>query len=437
MFDKLQGTSLDRRSFLRGSTAMAAGVAATPGLALAGHCDVLLVTCMDYRLQNEIQAYMDGRGLRDEYDHIVLAGASLVGNRLILAYIVDGETVAEVTELNGRRVGDVPVPGEGAASGFGGRSGDSETFFSFSSYTMPQTIYRYDVATGTTEIFAQPNLDFDPAAFVTRQVTYPSKDGTQIPLTIVERKDVQLSGKTAPTLLYGYGGFDISITPGFRPAWMAWLEQGGVLAIAGVRGGGEFGPAWHDAGRLLKKQNAFDDFIAAAEYLMAQGVTGKGQLAVEGRSNGGLLVGAVVNQRPDLFAAALAEVGVLDMLRFDRFTAGRYWVEDYGDPAKEADFHNLYGYSPYHNIRSGVEYPAILVATADTDDRVVPAHSFKYAAALQAADIGGKPHLIRIDNGVGHGSGKPVDKAIEEYSDLYAFAARWTGLTITDPSESH
>jgi prolyl oligopeptidase len=237
-----------------------------------------------------------------------------------------------------------------------------------------------------------------------------------------------------PLLLYGYGGFNIAQTPGFSPTRLAWLEQGGAIAIANLRGGGEYGKAWHDAGRLAHKQNGFDDFIAAAEYLIAQDITTKGKIAIEGRSNGGLLVGAVVNQRPDLFAAALPAVGVMDMLRFDRFTAGRYWVDDYGHPDRKADFRTLLSYSPYHNIREGMDYPAILATTADTDDRVVPGHSFKYVAALQHAAIGDKPHLIRIETRAGHGSGKPVDKTIAEFADMYAFAAYWTGLTIGTPA---
>ncbi|MBX9644853.1 MAG: prolyl oligopeptidase family serine peptidase, partial [Novosphingobium sp.] len=231
-----------------------------------------------------------------------------------------------------------------------------------------------------------------------------------------------------PTLLYGYGGFDISLTPTFSATRMAWLEAGGAFALANLRGGGEYGKAWHDAGRLANKQNVFDDFIAAGEYLIAQGVTPKGGLAIQGGSNGGLLVGAVVNQRPDLFAAGNAAVGVMDMLRFDRFTAGRYWVDDYGYPSKEADWKVLRGYSPYHNIKTGVAYPAMLVTTADTDDRVVPGHSFKYTAALQAAAPNGKPHLIRIETRAGHGSGKPTDKVVAEGADVLSFLAQWTGL---------
>jgi prolyl oligopeptidase len=359
-----------------------------------------------------------------------LAGGSLVGDRLILAYMTDAQTVAELVELDGRKVGDVPLPGFGTAAGFGGRDGDPETFFSFSGFVTPSSIYRFDTATRQVELFAQPDLAFDPADYGVEQRLYPSKDGTMIPLTIIRKTALADRAIAAPTILYGYGGFNISLTPGYSATRMAWLEQGGVYAIANLRGGGEFGKAWHDAGRGANKQNVFDDFIAAAEYLKANGFTPPDGLAIEGRSNGGLLIGAVVNQRPDLFAAALPAVGVMDMLRFDRFTAGRYWVDDYGSPDNPKDFPLLYAYSPYHNILPGRDYPAILVTTADTDDRVVPAHSFKYAAALQAADLGPRPRLLRVDTRAGHGAGKPTDKLIDEYADSYAFAARFTGLTI-------
>ncbi|HKY82415.1 MAG TPA: prolyl oligopeptidase family serine peptidase [Sphingobium sp.] len=361
-----------------------------------------------------------------------LAGGALVGNRFILAYASEAQTVAELVEMDGRKVGDVPLPGVGTAAGFGGRDGDPETFFSFSGFVSPPSLYRFDTATLRFQLFARPELPFDPDQFGIEQLSYPSKDGTLIPMTVIRKKALATAGKAAPTILYGYGGFNISLTPGYSAIRLAWLEQGGVYAIANLRGGGEYGRAWHDAGRLANKQNAFDDFIAAGEFLKAKGYTTKGGLAIEGRSNGGLLVGAVVNQRPDLFAAALPAVGVMDMLRFDRFTAGRYWIDDYGSPDREADFHLLRAYSPYHNIQAGRDYPAILVTTADTDDRVVPAHSFKYAAALQAADLGDKPRLIRIDTRAGHGSGKPIDKLIDEYADSYAFAARYTGLAIHD-----
>ncbi len=358
-----------------------------------------------------------------------MIGASLVGKRMVVAYLGDAKSEAELRDLDGKLVGPVALPSIGTAAGFGGKGGDPETFYSFSSYAIPPTIYRFNTATGEADVFARPKVAFNPADFATDQQFYTSRDGTKIPVFIVRRKD-SIGKGPAPTLLYGYGGFNISQTPGFSATRLAWVEQGGVLAVANLRGGGEYGRAWHDAGRLAQKQNVFDDFIAAGEYLIAQGITGRGQLAVEGRSNGGLLVGAVVNQRPDLFAAALPSVGVMDMLRFNRFTAGRYWVDDYGDPAKEADFRVLRAYSPYHNIKPGQDYPAILVTTADTDDRVVPGHSFKYAAALQAANLGPRPRLIRIESRAGHGSGKPTDKIIAESADMYAFIAFWTGLTI-------
>lgn len=358
-----------------------------------------------------------------------LVGASMVGEKIVLAYLGDAKSEAEMVTLDGKPGGGVALPGIGTAMGFGGKAGDPETFYAFSSFATPPTIYRFNTTTGEAGVFAQPKVAFDPEAFETLQQFYTSKDGTKIPIFIVRKKGPLPIGG-APTLLYGYGGFNISVTPDFKAARLAWLEQGGVLAIANLRGGGEYGKAWHDAGRLQHKQNVFDDFIAAGEYLIAQGVSARGKLAIEGRSNGGLLVGAVVNQRPDLFAAALPAVGVMDMLRFDRWTAGRYWVDDYGHPSKEADFRTLYAYSPYHNVKPGADYPAILVTTADTDDRVVPGHSFKYTAALQAAPIGGKPHLIRIETRAGHGSGKPTDKIIEESADMYAFIGKWTGLKI-------
>ncbi|MGQ2928869.1 MAG: prolyl oligopeptidase family serine peptidase [Sphingopyxis sp.] len=358
-----------------------------------------------------------------------LVGASRVGNRIILSYLGDAKSEARMVALDGKPVANINLADIGSASGFGGKSADPETFYSFSSYARPTTIYRLDTATGKSEIFAEPKLTFNPQDFSVEQRFYTSKDGTKVPMFLVMKKGLDRS-KGSPTLLYGYGGFNVSMTPGFSPTRLAWVDKGGVLAIANLRGGGEYGKAWHDAGRLDKKQNVFDDFIGAGEYLIAQGITGKGQLAIEGGSNGGLLVGAVTNQRPDLIAAALPAVGVMDMLRFDRFTAGRYWVDDYGYPSKEADFKTLLGYSPYHNIKDGTAYPAVLVTTADTDDRVVPGHSFKYTAALQHAHAGDKPHLIRIETRAGHGSGKPTDKIIAEAADKYAIAANWTGLSV-------
>ena len=356
----------------------------------------------------------------------VIDGASIVGGHLIVNYMVDARNKVMLSHLDGSASTEIALPGIGSVSGFDGERDDSETFFAFTSFNQPTSIYRFDTSSAHSEVWAAPKLTFNPDDYSVEQKFYASKDGTQVPMFIVKRKDV--SGP-APTLLYGYGGFNISLTPAFSATRMAWMDKGGVFVQANMRGGGEYGKEWHDGGRLGNKQNVFDDFIAAGEFLIDQGVTGKGQLAVEGRSNGGLLVGAVVNQRPDLFAAGHAAVGVMDMLRFDRFTAGRYWVDDYGYPSKEDDFKTLLAYSPYHNIRD-VEYPAVIVSTADTDDRVVPGHSFKYIAALQAADAGDKPHIIRIETRAGHGSGKPTDKLIEEYSDIYAFLAHWTGLEL-------
>lgn len=350
-------------------------------------------------------------------------GASIVGDRLILSYLKDASSLARTFDLQGRELAPVELGGIGSVGGFTGKPGDPETFYSFSSFNRPATIYRLNVATGETSVFAEPKLVFDPETIAVEQRFYASKDGTRVPVFIVRRKDVSAP---APTLLYGYGGFDISLTPSFSAARIAWVEAGGVFALANIRGGGEYGKAWHDGGRLNNKQNVFDDFIAAAEFLKAEGVAS--EVAVQGGSNGGLLVGAVVNQRPDLFAAGNAQVGVMDMLRFDRWTAGRYWVDDYGYPSKEEDFRVLRGYSPLHNIKPDTEYPALLVTTADTDDRVVPGHSFKYTAALQAANLGPKPQLIRIETRAGHGSGKPTDKAIEEAAGVLSFLAYWTGL---------
>lgn len=360
----------------------------------------------------------------------ILERAGIVGDRLILNYMRDAASHAEILALDGSTGRTLTLNGIGTASGFRGRPGDPETFYAFTSFNCPASIYRMDLMTGVTAPFAQPKMCYDPGAYVVEQRFFASKDGTRVPMFIVRSRAVAKADRPVPTLLYGYGGFDVSLTPGFSATRIAWLEAGGAFALANLRGGGEYGREWHDAGRGANKQNVFDDFIAAGEFLIREGIARKDGLAIQGGSNGGLLVGAVVNQRPDLFAAAVAQVGVMDMLRFDRFTAGRYWVDDYGHPDREADFKVLRAYSPYHNIRDGAAYPAILVTTADTDDRVVPGHSFKYAAALQNADLGGKPHLIRIETRAGHGSGKPTDKAIEEGADILAFVAQWTGLTL-------
>lgn len=356
-----------------------------------------------------------------------LEWAKVIGDRILAAYLKDVKSELRMFSLDGKPLGTVTLPATGTVAGASGKAGTPGGFVAFTGFTTPGTVLSLDSRKGETGTWQQIRLKFRPEDYRTDQVFYPSKDGTKIPMFIVRRKD---AAGPVPTILYGYGGFNVSLPPAYSAARMAWLESGGAYAVANLRGGGEYGDAWHDAGRRAKKQNVFDDFIAAGEWLIGNGVTPKDGLAIEGGSNGGLLVGAVLNQRPDLFAAAHPAVGVMDMLRFDRFTAGRYWVDDYGHPDREADWRVLRAYSPYHNIRSGTDYPAILVTTADTDDRVVPGHSFKYAAALQAADIGPRPHLIRIETRAGHGSGKPVAKQIEETADVFAFLARWTGLKV-------
>jgi len=357
-----------------------------------------------------------------------IESAALVGDRLIVSYLKDASSRALVHTREGDLVEEIALAGLGSLGGFSGRPDDPEVFYGYMSFNRPNTIYRLDLSSGATSAFAEPRLGFAPEDYVVEQRFFVSKDGTRVPLFLMRRSDVAQAGAPAPTLLYAYGGFDVSVTPAFSAGRMAWVQAGGTFALANIRGGGEYGKAWHDGGRLANKQNVFDDFIAAGEFLKAEGITPEDGLAVQGGSNGGLLIGAVVNQRPDLFAAGNPAVGVMDMLRFDRFTAGRYWVDDYGYPDREPDFRTLRAYSPLHNIREGQDYPALLVTTADTDDRVVPGHSFKYAAALQAAELGVKPHLIRIETRAGHGSGKPTDKAIEESADVMAFLAQWSGL---------
>ncbi len=361
-----------------------------------------------------------------------LEGARMIGDRFLLSYLKDGQSVAVMTDRKGRPGKAITLNGIGTASGFGGRPGDAETFYQFSSFATPPAIYRMDLRSGEVTPFAVPKMAFDPADYDVEQRRFASKDGTQVPIYIVRKREFARAGKALPTLLYGYGGFDISLTPAYSPVRMAWLEAGGAFALANIRGGGEFGRSWYEAGRRENKQNSFDDFIAAGEYLFREGIAAKGALAIQGASNGGLLVGAVINQRPDLFAAANPDVGVMDMLRFDRFTSGRFWVDDYGRPDREADWRTLRAYSPYHNIAGGKAYPAILVTTADNDDRVVPAHSFKYVAALQAADIGDRPHLLRVETRAGHGAGKPVDKVIGTGADVLAFLGYWTGLPVSE-----
>jgi prolyl oligopeptidase len=352
-----------------------------------------------------------------------LESVSLVGGRLIGSYLQDARSAVRVFNLDGSPVRDVDLPGIGRASGFGGRRDDSETFYSFTSFSTPTAIFRYDVATGRSTLLRRPEVRFSPDDYVTEQVFYDSLDGTRIPMFITFRKDLA-RGVPHPTLLYGYGGFNIAMMPRFSVANLVWMEMGGIYAVANLRGGGEYGKAWHDAGRLQNKQNVFDDFIAAAQWLIDQGYTTRRQLAITGRSNGGLLVGACMTQQPDLFAAAIPGVGVLDMLRFHKFTIGWAWTSDYGSPDDPEDFRTLYAYSPLHNIRPGTHYPATLIVTGDHDDRVVPAHSFKFAAALQAAQSGPAPILIRIETRAGHGAGKPTTMQIDESTDILAFLVR-------------
>lgn len=360
-------------------------------------------------------------------DSAVLGDARLVGGRLIGTYLVDVKTQLRRFRLDGQADGVVPLPGIGSAGGFQGHPDDNEAFFVFTSFNAPTTIYRYDVAANTASVWAAPQVDADLQDIVVEQRFYAARDGARVPMFLIRRNEVT---GPAPTLLHGYGGFGISMVSYYEPSLLAWIEQGGVVAIANIRGGGEYGKAWHEAARLDKKQTSFDDLLAAAEYLRAQRIVTDNGLAVHGESAGGLLVGAVVNQRPELFAAALPGVGVMDMLRFPRFTGGRLWMGEFGDPAIESQFRTLLSYSPYHNVAPGKPYPAVLVTTADTDDRVVPAHSFKYAAALQGVDAGPRPRLIRIETQAGHGGGKPTAKAIAEMADKWAFAAHWTGLQV-------
>lgn len=359
----------------------------------------------------------------------VMQGVSDVGGHLVASYLEDARSAVRIHTDGGEFVGEVELPGIGTASGFAGKADDAETFFQFSSFNRPATIYRLDVVSGERSVWQQPEVDFDPEDYSVRQVFYASADGTRVPMFIAHREDLT-PDRTTPTLLYGYGGFNIPLSPSFSVPNLAWMEAGGVYAMANLRGGGEYGREWHQAGVKTRKQNVFDDFIGAAEYLVDNGITSAEHLGIYGRSNGGLLVGAVTNQRPELFAAALPAVGVMDMLRFDRFTAGRFWVDDYGSSTNPDEFPALYAYSPYHNIQDGKDYPAVLVTTADTDDRVVPGHSFKYAAALQAAETGPAPKLIRIETRAGHGAGTPVPMLIDLYADQWAFLAEHTGLEV-------
>ena len=358
-----------------------------------------------------------------------LQGANLVGNLFVCNYLKDAHTQIKMFSPKGEFVREVELPGIGSAGGFGGKRTDTEVFYSFSSFATPPSIYRYDMITGKSELWRQAKVKFNPADYEVKQVFYASKDGTKVPMFITAKKGAKLDG-TNPTLLYGYGGFNISQTPGFSVSRLAWMEMGGIFAVANIRGGGEYGKDWHRSATKLNRQKAYDDFIAAAEYLVAEKYTKPAKLAIQGGSNGGLLVGACMTQRPDLYGACLPAVGVMDMLRFHKFTAGRYWVDDFGSPDDPAEFKAIYAYSPYHNLKAGVKYPATLVTTADTDDRVVPMHSFKYIAKLQYCQAGDAPVLARIETKAGHGAGKPTAKIIEEVADQWAFLVKNLGVSV-------
>ncbi|MBD2486188.1 prolyl oligopeptidase family protein [Aulosira sp. FACHB-615] len=358
-----------------------------------------------------------------------LESVNILNHQFVADYLQDARSQIKIFDLKGAFVREVELPGVGSVGGFGGKRHDKETFYSFTSFTTPGAIYRYDMVTGKSQLFRQPKVGFNPDDYETKQVFYHSKDGTKVPMFITHKKGIKLDGNN-PTYLYAYGGFNISLTPTFSVSMLVWMEMGGVYAMPNLRGGGEYGEEWHQAGMKEKKQNVFDDFIAAAEWLIANKYTKTGKLAIAGGSNGGLLVGACMTQRPDLFGAALPAVGVMDMLRFHKFTIGWAWTKEYGSPDNPEDFKTLYAYSPLHNLKPKTAYPATLITTADHDDRVVPAHSFKFAAALQAAHQGDAPVLIRIETKAGHGAGKPTTKIIEEAADRWAFLVRTLDIKI-------
>lgn len=354
-----------------------------------------------------------------ETENVLTAGSG--GGYFFAEYMVDAISKVFQYDFNGELVREVTLPGVGSAGGFGGKKEDKEFYFSFTNYSTPGSSYKYNVETGEYTQYWKPKIDFNPSDYVSTQVFYESKDGTKVPMIITHKKGVKLNGKN-PTILYGYGGFNISLTPSFSITNAVWMEQGGVYAVPNLRGGGEYGKKWHNAGTKMQKQNVFDDFIAAAEFLIENNYTSKEFLAIRGGSNGGLLVGATMTQRPDLMQVALPAVGVLDMLRYHTFTAGAGWAYDYGTAEDDKEmFEYLKGYSPVHNVKAGVEYPATLVTTGDHDDRVVPAHSFKFAAELQEKQAGNNPTLIRIETNAGHGAGTPVTKTIEQYADIFGF----------------
>jgi prolyl oligopeptidase len=358
----------------------------------------------------------------------VLEGLYLAGDKIITQYMQDACHHVYVHDYTGRQLAELALPGPGTLGGFSSEKGKNEAFYAYTSFIYPTTIFQYDVAANQSDVFRRPEIDFNPDGFETEQIFYTSKDGTKVPMFVVHKKGLAKNGKN-PTLLYGYGGFNVSLTPSFSISRIPFLENGGIYVIANLRGGGEYGEEWHQAGTKMQKQNVFDDFIAAAEYLIANKYTSPKKLAISGGSNGGLLVGAVLNQRPELFAAAVPEVGVMDMLRYHKFTIGWAWASDYGTSEdSEEMFRYLLGYSPLHTIKPGTIYPAVMVTTADHDDRVVPAHSFKYAATLQQAQAGDAPVLIRIETKAGHGAGKPTAKLIEDVTDFWSFIMYNTGM---------
>jgi prolyl oligopeptidase len=358
----------------------------------------------------------------------VLESVDIIGGRLIGRYLQNAASRAYVYDMNGNFLHEVKIPTTGTISGFSGNVDEDEAFYTFTSFTYPPTIYRYDVAQNKTEIFKNSDVKFNPEDYITEQVFYHSKDGTKVPIFITYKIGTKKNSKN-PLMLYGYGGFNISVNPSFSITRIPFLEQGGIYAVANIRGGGEYGESWHKAGTKLLKQNVFDDFIAAAEFLIDKKYTSAKKIAIHGGSNGGLLIGACMTQRPDLFAVAIPEVGVLDMLRYQKFTIGWAWATDYGTSEESKEmFEYLKGYSPLHNIKQGVKYPATLVLTADHDDRVVPAHSFKFAATLQAANKGNFISLIRIDSKAGHGAGKPISKIIDAHTDMWSFVMHILGM---------
>lgn len=397
--------------------------------------DVLYFLSDDGAERNRLIAIDTSNPGRDKWRTVIpesdalLLQVSHVNGEFVANYLRDARSEVKQFDANGKELRAIELPGLGTATGFDGAVGDSETFFSFASYAVADSVYRVDLATGAASVFKAPTVAFDASAFETTQVFYPSKDGTKVPMFISAKKGYPRDGNN-PTILHGYGGFNIPSQPKFSPAVIAWMEMGGVYAVANLRGGSEYGRSWHEGGMKLHKQNVFDDFAAGAEYLIAEKITQPSKLAISGRSNGGLLVGATLLQRPELFGAALPAVGVLDMLRFREFTIGWAWESDYGSVKNADEFAAIHAYSPLHNIKPGTKYPPTLITTAERDDRVFPAHSFKFAAAMQAANPDGNPALIRIETRAGHGAGKPTDKTIAEYADIYAFLAKALNIEI-------